>query len=250
MRLDLIACEILARPLYLAAAQSPHTVDIELLPRGLHLRPDGLREKLQSEIDALPQGQYDALLLGYALCGMAAAGLTARDTRLVIPRAHDCITLFLGSRERYQAEFQACPGTYWYTIDSIEREDTSGAALALGSGSDVDLQGVYQEYVEKYGKDNADYLMETMGAWQSHYQRAALIDLGAGEIPPFEARVKADAARRSWQYERLAGDSHLLQRLVWGEWDEDFLVVEPGETIQSAAEPWILSASKTAPNPK
>ncbi|HEY3345566.1 MAG TPA: DUF1638 domain-containing protein, partial [Anaerolineaceae bacterium] len=234
MRLKLIACEILARPLYLAAAQSPHTVDIELLPRGLHLRPDGLRETLQNKIDALQQDNTDAILLGYALCGMAAAGLTARDTRLVIPRAHDCITLFLGSRARYQMEFQTCPGTYWYTLDSIEREDTSGAALALGSGSDVDLQAVYQEYVEKYGKDNADYLMETMGAWQSHYQRAALIDLGVGEIASFETRVKADAARRGWQYQRLAGDRDLLKRLVWAEWNEDFLIVDPGETVQAA----------------
>jgi len=56
----------------------------------------------------------------------------------------------------------------------------------MGSGSDVDLQNVYAQYIQKYGQDNADYLMEVMGAWQQHYQRAAYVDLdgpGASTLP-------------------------------------------------------------------
>jgi hypothetical protein len=174
MRLKVISCEVLARPLYLNAARSPHIVDIELLKRGLHNTPALLRQQLQERVDQADNQGYDALLLGYGLCGQAVAGLSADQTQVVIPRAHDCITLFLGSRERYNQQFQETPGTYWYAHDYIERDDGAGTALSMGSGSDTDLQAVYGEYVAKYGKDNADYLMEVMGAWQKHYQRLGL----------------------------------------------------------------------------
>ena len=190
MRLYCLACEVLARPLYLSAARSPHIVDIALFRRGLHNDPADLRAKLQTRVDEASADGYDAIVMGYGLCGQAVAGLTARQIPVIIPRAHDCITLFLGSRERYTREFEDNPGTYWYALDYIERDDGTGGSVALGSASTTGLDKTYDEYVAKYGKDNADYLMEVMGAWQKHYKRAALIDLGAGDI--------SAVARSSW----------------------------------------------------
>jgi hypothetical protein len=224
-----LACEVLARPLYLCAARSPHIIDIQLVQKGLHNTPASLRQKLQEMVDGA-QG-YEAILLGYGLCGQATAGLIARTAPLVIPRAHDCITLFLGSRERYQQQFTDFPGTYWYAQDYIEREDGSGSALSMGAGSDTDLAAVYDEYVQKYGKDNADYLMEVMGAWQQHYRRAAFIDMGVADGDVVEARARAEAARRGWTFDRLPGDLVLIRRLLEGEWEEDFLIVPPGGQV-------------------
>jgi hypothetical protein len=222
---------VLARPLYLCAAHSPHIVDIRLFQRGLHNDPADLYARLQTEVDAVEGQHYDAIVMAYGLCGKATAGLTARDAPLVIPRAHDCITLFLGSRERYQEQFENFPGTYWYALDYIERDDGSGGSLALGSGGETDINAVYEEYVRKYGQDNADYLMEVMGAWQQHYNRAALIDMGVGDISAVQARAQADAARRGWTFDRLPGDAILVHRLLAGEWDGDFVVVQPGEQV-------------------
>jgi hypothetical protein len=229
MRLLCIGCEVLARPLYLSAAHSPHIVDIRLLQRGLHNDPADLYARLQTEIDGVDGQHYDAIVMAYGLCGKATAGLAARNAPLVIPRAHDCITLFLGSRERYQDQFENFPGTYWYALDYVERDDGTGGSLALGASSETDLNAVYDEYVRKYGQDNADYLMEVMGAWQQHYQRAALIDMGIGDITAVEARAQADAARRGWNFERIAGDMVLIHRLLTGDWDEDFVVLQPGQ---------------------
>src|SRR5512145_92654 len=105
MKMKALTCDALARPVYWAAAHSPHTVDVELLRFGLHTRPNELHNRLQAHIDAAPHG-YDAVILAYGLCGKATAGLKARHTPLVITRAHDCITLFLGSRTRYTDEFE------------------------------------------------------------------------------------------------------------------------------------------------
>ena len=231
MKLYCLACEVLARPLYLSAARSAHIVDIQLIQRGLHNQPANLRSVLQAAVDAASQKAYDYIALGYGLCGQATAGLVARNLPLVIPKAHDCITLFLGSRARYQEQFDQFPGTYWYAQDYIERDDGSGASLALGSGLDTNADQIYAEYVEKYGQDNADYLMEVMGAWKQHYQRAAYIDLGVGNGSAVEAKAQEQAARRGWSFDRVAGDMVLLRRLLEGEWEKDFLILQPGQKL-------------------
>ena len=231
MRLKCLGCEVMARPIYLCAAHSPHIVDVEMLQRGLHNTPSNLRAHLQSRIDSAADQGYDAVVMAYGLCGQSTVGLTARDTPLVVPRAHDCITLFLGSRARYNQQFQQHTGTYWYTLDYVERGDGSDSALALGSGTDTQLEEVYNEYVEKYGEDNADYLMEVMGAWQSHYKRAAYIDLGVGDGSTVEEQARADATRRNWTFDRVAGNLILIRRLLEGDWDKDFLVLEPGQQL-------------------
>lgn len=243
MRLKCLACEVLARPVYWCAARSPHIVEIQLLQRGLHNTPPLLRARLQEQIDAAADQGFDAVVMAYGLCGQATAGLIARNTPLVVPRAHDCITLFLGSRERYQAEFQKNSGTYWYTLDYMERADGSGSALALGSGSDVELQAVYDEYVEKYGQENADYLMEVMGAWQQHYNRAAYIDMGVGDGSKIEAQAQADAARRGWTFERMAGDMVLIRRLLEGDWADDFLILNPGQQLAMTYDPNVIGCA-------
>lgn len=231
MKLKCIGCEALARPVYLCAAQSPHIVDVELFRLGLHADPADLRGRLQERITMASGQGYDAIVMAYGLCGKATHGLQAADVPIIIPRAHDCITLFLGDRARYQEQFEACPGTYWYALDYIERRDGSGTALSLGSGMDTDAPSVYDEYVAKYGKDNADYLMEVMGAWQQHYQRAVFIDLGIGDGAAVEDEAQGEADRRGWTYERMVGDMILVRRLLMGEWGPEFLVVQPGEHI-------------------
>lgn len=232
MWIKCITCEALARPVYLCAAHSPHIIDVELLKRGLHNTPTSLRERLQAIIDQASVPPYDAVVLVYGLCGQATSGLIAGKIPLVIPKAHDCITLFLGSRQCYQEQFEGHPGTFWYAQDYIERDDGSESALAMGSGTDVQLEAVYDEYVQKYGKENADYLMEVMGAWQDHYQRAVFIDMGLPDANGVEAKAREQAARRGWTFDRISGDMFLIRRLLNGDWDTDFLVVPPGQRVR------------------
>jgi hypothetical protein len=243
LRLKCLGCDVLARPLYLAAASSPQIVDISLRHYGLHRTPAKLRQSLQQEIDETRASDgYDAIVLAYGLCGKATDGLRASELPLVLPRAHDCITLFLGSRERYQAQFQSCPGTYWYVQDFVERADSETGALSIGAISSADTDAVYAEYVEKYGADNADYLMETMSAWQSHYERAGYIEMdGAGEGMAF-VKAQQDAAENGWRFERLAGDLVLIKKLLDGDWDEDFLTLAPGQQIQMVGGEEIIKA--------
>ena len=252
MRLKCLACESLARPVYYAAAQSPHIVDVVLVERHLH-RPDEIHPRLQTLIDAAEGQGYQAITLAYGLCGGATAGLVARSIPLVIPRAHDCITLYLGSRGRYQQEMAKEPGTYWYAQDYIERNSGGSAALAMGQGSDAEMQTLYEHYAQKYGKAKADRLMEVMNGWLSHYKRAVYLDIRLGDNGEIEAQARAEAQRRGWAFERIAADLDLLRRLLdgpqstgAGEWDADFLVVPPGQKIVLAYDDNVIESGSVS----
>jgi hypothetical protein len=227
-----LTCEALARSIYSLSAETNHIITTQLFRQGLHNRPKNLRSVLQEEIDRVEADIYDAILLVYGMCGTSTIGLTARHTPLVIPRAHDCITLYLGSRERYNAEFNRHPGTYWYSVDYMERTEP-GASVALGAAGIEDQEAQYEQYVAKFGKETADMLMEEMRKWSQHYTRAAFIDTGLGDTQPYEKLARDKADREGWVFERMQGSRRLLTSLISGEWSEDdFLVVPPGHTIR------------------
>ena len=242
MRLLILSCESLTRAAYGAAARSPHIVDVTIVPRNRH-QPANIRTRIQELIDAADDKKYDAIGLVYGLCGQATAGLTARSIQLVIPRAHDCITLHLGSRAHHEAKLKEEHGTYWYAQDYMERVQGINAALAMGQGSEADMDAIYDTYLKKYGKEKADRLMSVMGDWLSHYKRAIYLTTDPNSVTAVEADARAQAAKRGWTFERLPADFSLVHRLCDGDWpDEDFLIVPPGKTTHQTYEEDILKA--------
>ena len=123
MKLKVIACDVLYREVCQACAETKHATDVVFVPFGLHNTPTQLRERLQQEIDAADSDDYDAVVLAYGLCSRGTAELEARSKKLVLPKAHDCITLLLGSRARYDNEFTGNPGTYYYSAGWVERKN-------------------------------------------------------------------------------------------------------------------------------
>ena len=244
-----LTCEALARSVYAAAAESPHTITVQLYRQGLHNTPKNLRATLQEQIDAIEPGACDAILLVYGICGTSTLDLVARHTPLVMPRTHDCIALYLGSHARYQTEFDAQPGTYWYSLDYMERNEP-GSNVGLGATTiEDDMDGVYAEYVEKYGQDNADYLMEVMGEWGKHYSRAVYIDMGSGNGSEYEKLAQDQAERRNWTFERKQGDSRMINMLINGEWpDDEFLTIPAGHTIKQFGGDGLIRAEKVEDN--
>ena len=69
-------------------ARSINQVDVEFLPKGLHdIGQAGMSARLAEVLAAVDESQYEAVLLGYALCSNGLVGLTARNIPLVVPRA-------------------------------------------------------------------------------------------------------------------------------------------------------------------
>jgi hypothetical protein len=232
-RYRIVGCQVLWRELCHYAAASRHVFDFVFLPQGLHNTPDILRREVQTAIDATPPG-YDAILIGYGLCSNGVQGIVARDIPLVIVKGHDCITFLLGSKERYREYFDQHPGTYWYSPGWM---DTS-----LMPGKER-YERILRTYVEKYGEDNAEYLMEMEQGWFKAYSNAAYVDLGTYDTEHYKTKTREAAEWLGWRYDELKGDSTLIERFVDGQWDDaDFLVVRPGQTIEPSHDDRILIA--------
>ncbi len=243
MRIKLISCEVFARELWLAAATSPHIYDVKLISFGLHDTPPKLREALQEEIDSTEASGYDAIVLGYGLCSRGTAGLTARSVPIIIPRMHDCITALLGSRARYNREFGSHPGTYYYSPGWIERKTGEIQQGFIDDAFEQRTKDRYQEYVEKYGEENAKFLIEQEAQWSANYTRAALINMGIGDVEAYRRFTRDIARDHGWEYAEIDGDLSLLHRLADGDWEsEDFLRVEPGQRIAESFDELVLRA--------
>lgn len=239
---NVIACEALARAVYFYAAQSPHRINLTLQKIGLHDRPNNLREQIQYLIDQPSSSDYDAILLTYGLCGRAIDGLISRDVQIVVPRAHDCITLYLGSRDAYSEQQNTHPGTYWYSQDYLERSGRYGENMALGSVLPAGLNNTYEDFVCKYGQENADYLMQTLNGWQQHYTRAVLFETEFGVNEEIRKNAIEQAQKNGWQLESIPANFQLIKKQIFGEWDQDFLVVPPQHQIQMSTDEEIMVA--------
>ncbi len=240
MKFKLIGCQVFLRELYLLCAHSPHSIQIRWMATDLHTKPQtDLRPALQAEIDKIEEEQAsdpcDAIILGYGLCSMGTVGLKARSIPLVIPRIHDCITMLLGSREKYHDIFDEYNGgVYWYSAGWIEQFKTPGRGY--------DEQAKYIEYVEKYGEENAEYLIEVEKSWMQHYSCAALIEWPELKNDRFDQITREIAEKQSLEYRRVEGENTFLKKLVYGEWDENFLRVKPGQSIVYSPDERLLIA--------
>ena len=122
----IIACEIAYREICWIASRTPHVTSLDFLVQGYHDNPELGYLTIQDQIDAAERGRFDAILVGYGLCNHLATGLVARDAPLVIPRAHDCLTFFFGSRHQYERYFMSHPGTYYYSSGWLEHDRRNG----------------------------------------------------------------------------------------------------------------------------
>ncbi len=246
-RYKLIACEILFREVCFCVSQSKNIIDVDFMEKGLHdIGEKNMSEKLQAQIDKTDTTKYDAILLGYGLCNNGIRGLKAK-LPVIVPRAHDCITLLMGSKEKYREYFDNNPGTYFKSTGWMER-DTNPNDIDNSMTSQLGMNKSYHEFVELYGAENAKYIMETMGNWLENYKKFTYIDTHTGNFDDYKKLVKSDAEKRGWEFDEVSGDTNILLRLVNGEWDEsDFLIIPPNCKITSTTNDDIVSYEKPSP---
>jgi hypothetical protein len=238
----MIACATMARECYHCAAISRNIIDVSILEQGLHdVGEEMMSSALQRAIDATDAQEYEAILLAYGLCSNGIRGLHA-EIPLVIPRAHDCITLLMGSKDAYTQYMNERPGTFFHSSGWIERAKDS-----LSNPSSTTRQmgmGTYEEYVEKYGEKNARFLMATLGDHFRNYKRVTFIDTGIPNSGSQKQEAMEWADERGLDYEEMQGSIRLILMLMDGQWEEaDFLVVEPGMTVATSYDDAIIMAT-------
>ena len=210
-----IACRVMEPELNHVLAEEgegDEGLEILYLDQLLHRTPGKLLDLVQEKIDQVAQ-TASRIVLGYGLCSNGVVGVTARQQGLIIPRCHDCIALFLGSPGRYQEVFRSKPGTYYLTPGWISEQK--------------DPLGIIEEYVPKYGRDTARWLIEEE---LKHYTHIALINTGVEEMAPLRARAMENATVLKKEYEEIAGSLDYFREILHGPYTEEkFLRLRLGE---------------------
>ncbi len=212
----IVSCEVLRNEIEAVIERDGRDLRVDFVDGALHDYPDRMRAALQERIDAVP-GDCD-IYLSCARCSNGTVGLCGGAHRLVLPAADDCISLLLGSRERYLQEHGAQPGTYYYTRGWIDFID--------------DPYKEYLQIVPKYGEEKAAYVARLI---MEHYTRVAVIET-PGVRGLDDRREYLDTVCRFYDLplERLEGSLRFLEKLVSGPHDEEFIVVERGETLDES----------------
>ena len=248
MKLKVIACGVFEPYIKHLCAKSPHQIEWNALDAGLHARPNDLRLLVQAEIDEASRLGYDAVILFYGLCGRGTANLVSRDIPVVIPRAHDCITMFLGSSEAYLRQFHKNPGTFYHTLGWIEKKINPKNREAADLYQNYHKVGYekhpdFKQLEKKFGEENARHIVSFTERWKQHYSRAAYINMGfPGEETLIDfTREMADIFE--WQHEVIEGDVTLMERILSGDWDDDrIFVLPPNSRSVSSGDESILAA--------
>jgi hypothetical protein len=238
--LAVIACAVLEDETRHFAAGQPHVREIIVLPQGLHNEPLRLQRELQAAIDrAEARPDVEAVALVYGLCSNGVTNLRHPRCPLVIARAHDCVTLFLGSKERYADYLREHPGTYWYSPGWIKCHTPPGPDRTAR---------LRQEFAAKFDAEEVEYLMEMEQQWIAKYHRATYVGLGVGETAKDVAYTRHCADCLGWAFDQVTGDPALLHDLLAGNWDDRrFLVVPPNHLIRLTADDNVVEAVPPPP---
>jgi len=194
----------------------PSGVGHRTLDFGLHTDPASLRKALQQAIDEVEADPaVDTIILGYGLCSQGVIGLKGAHSRLVVPRVDDCISIFLGSKAAYHEQAQSEPGTYYLTKGWIEVGESPFSE--------------HERTVQRYGPEKAERIYRIM---LKNYKRLALINTGQYDLERYREYARRTAERFSLRYEEVEGSTELVLKMINGPWNGEFIVVEPGETIE------------------
>jgi len=206
---------------------------VEYLDGFLHDTPEVLRNTINEHIAATPGDS--TILLAYGRCSNGTAELVAGTHRLILPACDDCIALLLGSRRAYMREFAEHPGTYYYTRGWIEELE--------------DPYREYQKMIPRLGEEKARMVAHMM---LESYTRVAIIDTGTYDLAKAHEYVDTVSKFYSLPVHELTGSLRLLEKLIRGPHDAEFIVVEPGQVLRERIF-WELGASEptpeTPPNP-
>ena len=251
MSIRILACGVFRTDLEKILGTNQSDIAISFLEGGLHSEPNKLREALQRAIDE--EHAASRIILLYGLCGTGTSGLHARSIPLIIPRVHDCISLFLGSSAAYTRQFRHIPGTYYISAGWYEEQVQPRGSKLGGDDRDPSQEAIRldisrdkpEDLVEKYGRENAEAILDVTHSWKKNYKRAVFIDTGSGDRDKYRKHVQTIGQKFNWKTETIAGSTRLMERALKAETgDDEILVVEPGELTYFDVAAGRLNAGK------
>lgn len=208
----IVCCDSLLSHLEAAQVKMGTNHPVYLLDRALHSQPKNMRQRLMDVLNALPES-ITTVLIAMGYCGGSLASICARR-QLVIPNLDDCITMLLTKTDAQEGNLKQRGHMYF-------RDSECGG---------VNVQRMLDNLRQEYGMERGTGIF---GMWFADYTHADIIDTGVfdcyEESYVESIQKQADLIRCELGY--VEGSNRILEKLVSGQWDEQFLIVPSGAVL-------------------
>ena len=203
---------------YIAAAQEKMgtAYPVIWLDERLHRDPKLMRRAVLDALEDLPES-VETVLVSMGFCGGSWADVPARQ-RLVMPRADDCVSILLHTKDRHGFDLKEKGHLY------VKCSDPKTASF----------KGIFERMTESVDENvRRRYHRQ----WQESYSHIDVIHAGIYDCdsPDYLAPVREDALFLDAEVGMVPGSNTVLEKLLSGQWDDCFCVFEPGETVTRTA---------------
>ena len=216
MNAVIVTCSSLS--IYVQAAQRSQGTAYPVLEldRLLHVEPERMKDAMLEAVAQLPD-DVDTLLVAMGFCGGVWEHVRL-NRRVVAPRVDDCVSLLLTRTHDYCPNRKEMGHLYLY-----EQHPEDFSALRLMS--DYTRQDATFAALDK----------ETLfHMWFDNYHALDIIDTGMNNCyeEAYVAAAQQNADMISATLDFVEGGNLLLEKLVSGRWDEQFIVAEPNHLLR------------------
>lgn len=210
MKPIILACSSLTEYIEEAKAKTGKDIPVKYVNRLYHRDPNEMRTHLKESLEEIGS-EYDTVLVAMGFCGGSWDSLGG-DKTIVIPKVDDCVSLLLqmGNEVKFNLKEE---GHLYVRARNPKTESFKGIFERLTKDTD-------KKTVAKYYED-----------WKAIYSNLDIMDTGINGCreEAYYNTVKEDADWLDAEVSYVESGTHLLEKLVTGQWDEQFLVLKPFE---------------------
>lgn len=212
MKTMIISCGFLRH--HVDAAQQKMNTHHEIIEMdtALHAEPKDMRAALWATMEKLDE-DVDTVLIAMGLCGGSVSELPL-PKNIVIPKVDDCITMLMHTDDRWYPNLKK--SGHMYLADDIDGK--------------LSIPKIKAEQIEKYGEKKGQRIFDI---WFDSYRFVDIVDTGCYDCRCDDyvekAQLSADLIHSQLQY--VEGSNILLEKLVAGNWDHQFIQGKKGQIL-------------------
>ena len=203
-----IACSIF-KPYIESLSLHSDSYDFVYLEIKQHNHPNTLVKNIQKEIDN--SRGYTNIIVLYGLCGGALLKIQVRDIPLIVVKVHDCMSIMLGSKKRYQDLTKINKSITW-TCYSLQLENDTNSNI--------------EEWQQLYDEEMVAYLTSILVPTPTLY-----ISFNLQEEKNIEEK------------EIIAGDIQFLKDILNGT-SKELLTLHPGEKLKQSDDDTVIEKER------
>ncbi|MGM9586273.1 MAG: DUF1638 domain-containing protein [Candidatus Limivicinus sp.] len=207
MSIGILACESLLEYVQAAQEKLGTNYPVFVLDYSGNENPGQMRGRIAAITMLLPV-EMDTVLVAMGFCGGVWNQLTL-DRRFVIPRVDDCVSLLLNTGNVYRPNPKQA-GHLYLMEQHPERE---GKRLC--------------QNCPRWKADDCYF------KWFAYYSHLDIVDTGVFDCyrQGYVEKAEQLAQEMNCTLDYVPGSNLLLEKLIGGQWDDQFLVAEPGQEI-------------------